>query len=280
MAATLEYIGLNSSALPTSLPGGTATLTFQAASSDCRGRWLFIDAWATGNEDAAPLAPALMGSFHVSSIRINGGPNLVTGLIPVGVFNSLCPATNGFPSGEMNLTLNAGDVVTVTIEDSNPGGPQVGTTWQGQLKVDSASSSSGTNTAASVIGKDTYWLGSATPITLAQPNLPAIWTSAPAPSEMYLDYQYLWSTTASSQPAVKGGLLLTSLIVSNAPGLDYVDGFASASPQDGTMSSSALDTGQQVRILVPAGATVTAVYLNVSGTNTFISLGWSVLSND
>ena len=125
MAATLEYLGLNSSVLPTSVFGGTATLTFQAASSDCRGRWLFIDAWATGNEDAAPLFPSLMGYFHVSSIRINAGPNLVTGLIPVGCFSSICEATNGFPSGEMNLSLSAGDVVTVTIEDSNPLDPRL-----------------------------------------------------------------------------------------------------------------------------------------------------------
>lgn len=279
MAATLEYIGLNTVTPPTTTSGNTATLTFQAASSDCRARWLFVDGY--DNSGDITLTPGLLGFIHVSEIRINAGPNLVTGLIPVGCFASHASATNGFPSAEMNISLNTGDVVTVVINDSNPVAAQT-LNWMAQLKVDSASSTADTNTAVSVIGNQTYWLGSSTALTPIAAGANGTWTSHAAPFELYLDYQYLFYTDSPSAqlPATKSGLLLTGLVVSTAPGVDYVDGFASADPQVGLNPASSLDTGQQVRILIPAGATVQHTYENISASSTTITLGWSVLSNN
>tara|TARA_R110000824_G_scaffold93519_5_gene226097 strand:+ start:3321 stop:3782 length:462 start_codon:yes stop_codon:yes gene_type:complete len=152
----------------------------------------------------------------------------------------------------------------------------------GQIKVDSASSTADTNTAASVIGSQTYWLGSSTALTTITAGNSGTWTSHAAPFDLYLDYQYLFQTSVADNqnPVAKSGLLLTGLTVSTAPGVDYVDGFASANPQVGINPASALDTGQQVRIVVPAGATVQHTYENISVASTIITLGWSVLSNN
>lgn len=284
MAAVLEYLGLNALPLPTTTSGGGAasstTLTFAPASSKCRARHLWLDYAASGDEEKGPFLPATLGYIFVAAIRVNGGPNLVTGLIPIGCF-AVNGATSGFPAGELNIPLNAADVVTVEITDFNSVA-QVGITYSGQIKLDSASSTTSTNTAASVTGPVCYWLGAASnPILEAGATPGAVtWTSAPAPVELYLDYWYNFQSTASSQNAGTFKFLVTSLTISGSPTVNYVDGLAAAGPQAGFGSESAnMGVGQQCRIKVPAGETVTMTFTNVAATPQKISLGWSVLAN-
>ena len=279
MAATLEYIGLNSLAPPSTIGGGTTTLTFAAATSDCRARWLFIDGLVSAGNAFTPISPNLLGSIFVDSIRINGGPNLVTGLIPLGCFTSQGMATNGFPSGELNLSLSTGDVVTVGITDSNPNA-QVSSSYSAELKVDSASTTALANTAVQVVGKSQYWLGHPSGSIVVGAGASATWTSVAAPSQMYLDYWYNFATDSGATTDQSSTILLSSLTVSGAPAANFVNGFPTILPQSGLQGACALDVGQQVRILVEAGETVAMVFNNISATSAHLALGWSVLSND
>ena len=280
MAATLEYLGLDALPLPETISGGgTTTLTFAAATSSCRMRHLWLAMAASSDEDKGPSDPALLGYIFVQAIRVNGGPNLVTGLIPIGCF-SVNGATSGYPAGELNIPMNAGDVVTVDLVDLNPT-PQLATTYSGQIKLDSASSTSLSNSAAGVIGPSCYWLGSNDPLLEASASPGAVtWVSAPAPVELYLDYWYNFQASASSQQAGWFMFVLTSLTISGSPTVNYVDGLAAIGPQSGWGSQSAnMGIGQQCRIKVPPGETVTMTFTNVAATPQTISLGWSVLAN-
>ena len=275
MSSTVEYLGPESITPVSSIPLGGVTITFAAAPRDCRRRWLWINAMGDNDATFPPVAPVLLQYLHVTAIRVNGGPNLVTGPIHLSCFQPTSDLTGGSPSREMNTTLFAGDVVTVTIADSNPAGGQVNTFYSAQIKTDSASSSSGANTVASTLGPQIYWLGStaATNLTVTG-NGSATWTSDAVPVDSFLSYWYQGTSDSSASGVFQDQLALTSLTVGAAV-LNYVAGFPMIKPQD-DLAASTICKGQELHLEVLAGESVTMVFANISGQDRVITVAWAL----
>jgi hypothetical protein len=238
-------------------------------------RWLWINAMGDNDNTFPPVAPVLLQFLHVTAIRVNGGPNLVTGPIHLSCFQPGSELTGGYPSREMNTPLFAGDVVTVTIADSNPAG-QVNTFYSAQIKTDSASSSSGANTAVSTVGPQIYWLGSTanTNLTVAG-NGSATWTSDPAPVDGFVSYWYQGTTDSGGTAPFQDQLVLSSLTIGLAVVPDYVAGFPMVKPQD-DLADSTICKGQELHLEILAGETVNMVFENMSNQTRTITVAWAL----
>ena len=270
MSSTVEYIGPLSLAPVSSVSGGGVTITFAAAPRDCRMRWLWLNAMADDDSTFPAVHPELLQYIHVTALRVNGGPNLVTGPIHLACFQPGSALTGGYPSREMNTPLFAGDIVTVTIADSNPAA-QTTTYYSAQIKTDSASSSSGANTGITTIGPQIYWLGSTGDTNLAiAGNGSATWTSDPAPVDCFLSYWYQGTSDSGATAVFWDQLVLTSLTVGPAV-LNYVAGFPMIKPQD-DLAASTTCKGQELHLEVLAGETVSMDFANMSGSTRVITV--------
>ncbi len=275
MSSTVEYIGPVALAPVSSVGGAGVTLTFAPAPRDCRMRWLWINAMSDNDSTFPPVAPVLLQYIHVTAIRVNGGPNLVTGPIHLSCFQPGSELTGGYPSREMNTPLFAGDVVTVTIADSNPAGSQATTYYSAQIKTDSGSSSSGANTGIATIGPQIYWLGSTADTNLAVAGGgAATWTSDAVPVDSFLSYWYQGTSDSGASAPFQDQLVLTSLTVGPAV-LNYVAGFPMIKPQD-DLADSTICKGQELHLEVLAGESVTMVFENISNQTRTITVAWAL----
>jgi len=288
--STLNYLGPASLAATTTVSGASATITFAPAGQACRARHLFIDVGSLSGESFLPSASGLLGMIFVTAIRVNAGPNLVSGEIPIGLF-SPSGATGGFPIAELNIALDADDIVTVEILDRNTTLQQT-KGYQAQLKVDSASSTAVLNSATNVIGSPCYYLGgnftsingapvAPTPLATLGTGQRAIW-EATIPFAGFLDYCVTFQAGNSTTPGQTYPLVFTALNVGAVPlgpgSPSVIAGFPSASPQTGITNSVNQGTGLQCRISVAAGNAVRIEVLNDNAGELIVSLGWTFVS--
>lgn len=84
----------------------TTTIVFEAPASDILLKQLYIYASGDAVFDMERL-------LYLTSITIDGGANLVTGVVPMAVTGASTPAT----SPEMNLTVSAGQVVRIQVQN-------------------------------------------------------------------------------------------------------------------------------------------------------------------
>jgi hypothetical protein len=288
--ATLNYLGTATPDVISTTSGTTATITFAAPGTalgpspvGCRARHLFIDIGLQQGENVVAAPAEWLGWLFVTAIRVNGGPNLISGEIPVGMFNATGP-NGGFQIGELNIALDPTDVVTVELLDRNFVAQQT-IIYRAQLKVDSDSSSATANTAAATVGSPCYYLGGTfienpgSPVILVAGGGTATWSSV-APFDGFLDYCINFQASSNGPTTFPFVLILAqagpSPIDASTPSLNA--GTVSIAPQSWYTNSAGMATGLQCRVAVSAGDAVLLRFLNDDADEHYLSLAWTFVS--